>query len=168
MAFVSRAQRQLHTVTNSGIGPGAYINQSHYASNPGFAPFTSTSERDISKILVNQQLTPGPGSYLTHISQSCSSRQITGATPSPPAPSQVASGDSSTKSPQLPQVPAHTPCKRTGKARTRSQSPRKHKLGQNTICAFYTCKPPDIWLRRGRPRRTSAAEEPRSGALWGP
>ena len=67
MAFVSRAQRQLHTVTNSGIGPGAYINQSHYASNPSFAPFTSTSERNITKILVNTT-TPGPGSYLNNIS----------------------------------------------------------------------------------------------------
>lgn len=65
MAFVSRAQRKLHTVNSSGIGPGAYLDPSHYASNPSFAPFASTSERNFNKVFCNN-VTPGPGSYMVN------------------------------------------------------------------------------------------------------
>ena len=62
MAFVNRAVRKLHTNDSSTIGPGAYINPVHYSSTPSFAPFTSTSERNINKIFCNNS-TPGPGTY---------------------------------------------------------------------------------------------------------
>jgi Sperm-tail PG-rich repeat len=62
MAFVSRAERKLNTVDNKTVGPGAYISQSKYASNPSFAPFASTSERNLHKIVCNTS-TPGIGSY---------------------------------------------------------------------------------------------------------
>lgn len=62
MAFVSRAERKLHTVDSTTIGPGAYLSHNQYSSNPSFAPFTSTSERNFLK-QANTSMTPGPGCY---------------------------------------------------------------------------------------------------------
>lgn len=62
MAFVSRAERKLHTVSSTSVGPGAYISHAHYESSPSFAPFASTSERNFTKLFC-QTSTPGIGSY---------------------------------------------------------------------------------------------------------
>lgn len=62
MAFVSRSERKLQTVNSSSVGPGAYIIKSEYNPGTSYAPFSSTSQRDISKIFA-KNYTPGPGTY---------------------------------------------------------------------------------------------------------
>ena len=63
MAFVSRSERKLQNEDYSSVGPGAYLNQNEYKPVSSFAPFSSTSERDINKIFC-KGFTPGPGSYI--------------------------------------------------------------------------------------------------------
>lgn len=64
MAFVTRAERKLDYAINgaTNVGPGAYIGHSQYKAPKAYAPFASTTERDIHKAF-GQSVSPGPGSY---------------------------------------------------------------------------------------------------------
>lgn len=62
MAFVSRAERKIQPSDTLSVGPGAYLSHTEYQSNLSYAPFSSTSERDISKMFC-KDYTPGPGTY---------------------------------------------------------------------------------------------------------
>ena len=62
MAFVSRSERKLLTHDTLSVGPGAYTSDQNPRPPPSFAPFSSTSSRDISKTF-GKNFNPGPGTY---------------------------------------------------------------------------------------------------------
>ena len=62
MAFVSRSERKMMLVDSNTVGPGAYLAHTESHASVSFAPFSSTTERDITKIFCKSHV-PGPGSY---------------------------------------------------------------------------------------------------------
>lgn len=56
----------LKNATNSKIGPGKYLSQSHYNPEPSLSPFKSTKIRDTEEIIPIPQayLNPGIISYI--------------------------------------------------------------------------------------------------------
>lgn len=68
MAFVSRSERQFSLdkgSTDEYIGPGTYLGTSSYKTYCGYAPFQSTSQRDIGddSVVSNSFCTPSPVHY---------------------------------------------------------------------------------------------------------
>lgn len=66
MAFVSRAKRE--TLPGLGaegqaVGPGSYAHPDGFRAKFGYAPFSSTAERELG-VRTRAGYTPGPGSYL--------------------------------------------------------------------------------------------------------
>jgi len=64
MAFVSRAERSLDFGTSkfTSVGPGAYGGHTEKKKTKAYAPFSSTTQREVHKP-INQVTSPGPGSY---------------------------------------------------------------------------------------------------------
>ena len=62
MAFVCRAERTMDYISRHGteLGPGSYMGQEPPKQAHAFAPFSSTTERDLNPGVL---YTPGPGSY---------------------------------------------------------------------------------------------------------
>ena len=47
MAFVSRAMRFTHEQEEAEVGPGSYVHADFFREKHGYAPFSSTAERDL-------------------------------------------------------------------------------------------------------------------------
>ena len=69
MAFVSRSKRETKGLTEQKegattpiVGPGSYINIDKYNTDHGYAPLSSTAERDLNSFEVVDGK-PGPGFY---------------------------------------------------------------------------------------------------------
>ena len=64
MAFVYRSQRSVSQSPShsSPLGPGSYLGQPQYRPIHAYAPFTSTTERELT-VKLSGNVTPGPGAY---------------------------------------------------------------------------------------------------------
>lgn len=64
MAFVHKSERKLdyYNSGSSELGPGSYIKPKEYKKRQAYAPFSTTTERNITKPPL-QTAAPGPGSY---------------------------------------------------------------------------------------------------------
>ncbi|CAG9314958.1 unnamed protein product [Blepharisma stoltei] len=71
MAFVNKAERKLdfYSSGTSNLGPGSYSTAKESKPKPSYAPFSTTTERNVMKSLPTNS-GPGPGSYATTTAES--------------------------------------------------------------------------------------------------